>query len=96
MDFSSRLAKGVSITGVTSVTVDKITNPQLVIGAPSYGAGLVQFNVSGGLGDTKYIVTVYVTTSVDAALQGEGILQVTGASNFALSPPAGGIGAAGN
>lgn len=96
MDFSARLARGVTITSVTSVAVDLVTVPPLVIGAASFSGGLVSFLVSGGLGDTRYKIKVFVATTADPALEGDGYLQCIGPSNFAITPAAGGVGAAGH
>lgn len=96
MDFSGRLARGVSISSVTSVVADLVTVPPLVIGAPTFSNSLVQFQVSGGLGDTKYKIKVFVATTTDPAVEGEGYLQCIGPSNFVVTPAAGGVGAAGH
>ena len=63
MDFSARLYRGEIITGVTSVVITPVTVPPLVAGAPTFTDNQVQFNLSGGIDDERYTVTVTVVTT---------------------------------
>lgn len=96
MDFSALLARGETITAVASVSADLHTTPALLIGVATFSAGLVQFRVGGGLQDSRYKLTVFVTTSAGNTLDGEGYLQCRGPSSFVITPGAGGVGASGH
>ncbi len=96
MDFSALLARGETITTVNSVTADLTTSPPILIGTAAASGGLVQFRVGGGLQDSRYKFTVFVTTSAGNTLDGEGFLQCMGPSSFSITPGAGGIGMTGN
>lgn len=76
MDFSALLADGETISGVTSVVVDKITLSPIVLGTASFSGVLAQVRISGGLGGTIYKVTFVVTTSLSNVLEGEGLVNV--------------------
>lgn len=96
MDFSALLARGETLSSVTSVAVDLTTVPALVVGAPSCSGVLAQFRISGGLQDRKYKITVYCVTSAGNTIEGEGYLQCRGPLSFTVTPAAGGVGAAGH
>ena len=96
MDFSALLARGETITAVNSVSVDLTTSPPILIGTAVASGGLVQFRVGGGLQDSRYKFTVFVTTSAGNTLDGEGYLQCRGPSSFTITPGVGGMGVTGN
>lgn len=96
MDFSALLSRGETVTGVNSVVVDQTTTPPLVVGTPAYSGVFAQFRLSGGLQDTRYKLTVLVTTSGSNTLEGEGYLQCRGPLSLNITPGAGGIGSTGH
>lgn len=75
MDFSARLARGETITGVTSVTITPTTSPALTAGSPAYTDTQVQFTLSGGTTDTRYKVEVKVATTLGSRI-GVGYVQL--------------------
>jgi hypothetical protein len=93
MDFSALLARGETVASVNSVAKDLTTSPDLVMGVPAGGGVLAQVRLSGGLQDTRYKITMYVTTSGGNTVEGEGYLQCRGPLSFAITPPAGGMAA---
>ena len=75
MDFSARLSRGETITGVTSVTITPTTTPPLTAGTPSYTGTQVQFTLSGGKTGTRYVVEVKVVTTLGTRI-GVGYVQL--------------------
>lgn len=77
MDLSALMGPGESIASIVSVTKDKVTSPDLVIGPAVFSGSVAQFRLSGGKANTKYKVTVIVTTTPGAnTLEGEGLIQL--------------------
>lgn len=96
MDFAALLARGETITGVTSVQPDLVTAPPLVIGSAVYSGTLVQFRISGGRTDTRYLITVLATTSSSNTIEGQGYLQCRGPQNYTITPVKGSLALVGN
>lgn len=74
MDFSALLAKGETLSSVSSV----VSTPAglTLSGAASVSGVFAQQRITGGTSGIEYIVTFVVLTSAGNTLEGEGILQV--------------------
>lgn len=93
MDFSALLGKGETLTGVSAgPTIDQATTPALTIGTPTVSGQFCQMRISGGFSDTRYLVSVWCTTSAGNTIKGEGYVQCRGPNNFTITPDSGGLG----
>ena len=72
-DFSDRLAQGVTLSTVASVTA---TPSGLTIGTPAVSTTAAQARISGGTAETYYRVTAVVTDSGGFTREGDGDLWV--------------------
>ena len=76
MDFTGRLASGVTIVSVTSVdfTPDDVVDDDFDIGGAVPSGTRIQFRCSDGTAGTKYKITAVVVDSAGNTLEGEGYL----------------------
>lgn len=86
MDFAALLARGETVTSVVRVDAIPSTAPPLSIGSAVYSGTIAQFRVAGYVSDTRYKITVFVTTSSGNTLKGEGFLQCSGPLNYSITP----------
>lgn len=74
MDFAALLARGETLTAVSSV----VASPSglTLSGIAAVSGTLAQQRISGGVSGKEYKVTFIVTTTAGNTIEGDGILQV--------------------
>lgn len=76
MEFAALLGAGETLVGITSVTITPTTASPLTSSGNALSGTQAQFRLTAGLTNTRYKVTVIVTTSLGNTLEGEGYCQV--------------------
>lgn len=77
MDFAALLARGETVSSVSSVSITPTTSsPLSTSGAAAVSGTSAQQRLTGGLAGTRYKVTFVVVTSLSNTLEGEGYLHV--------------------
>lgn len=96
-NFASQMGDDETISSVAELSSIPTSNTAvpLTVGAPAIGAKAVQFRLSGGSHNGKYLQICKVLTSAGNQLQAEGYLlvrEVAGAPvNYAITPGSGNV-----
>jgi hypothetical protein len=79
MDFAALLSSGETISGIASVTSEKIDGgaTDLIITNSSVNGTKVEMFIEGGTSGMTYRIEVTITTNGSQILQGDGILYVS-------------------
>jgi len=74
---AARLAVGETVTGVNSITITPVTlSPLTYSGGATVSGTVMQFRLTGGLKNTKYVLVIEYTTSLSNTRKGTVFLQV--------------------